>query len=80
MLTSRPVSPDNAGWGDIDLFATENAEYAKRLNGAGVQCEHIEVKGVPHAFEAVCPDADISKGFVASAIGFLKTAYDQRPD
>ncbi len=56
----------------LDLFAAENADYAKRLNDAGVKCEVEQVDAVPHAFEAICPDSIISEAFVTSAIEFLQ--------
>lgn len=62
------------GYGSLDLFAGEDAEYARRLKEAGVQCYAEVVNGVPHAFEAIAPDLDVSKAFTASAISFLKHA------
>lgn len=60
----------------LDLFANENKNYAQRLRDAGVDCQIECVKDVPHAFEAICPEAEVSKRFVGSAIAFLKRTLD----
>ncbi len=78
--TLSGLAPAWIGYGDIDLFAGENADYAARLKAAGVMCEEVNIEGAPHAFEAVCPEAEISRSFIASAVGFLKTALNDAPD
>lgn len=67
------LAPAWIGYGDIDLFAQEDADYAERLKEAGVECTVDLVKGAPHAFEAICPNADVSQQFVSSAMSFLKS-------
>lgn len=66
------LPPTWIGVGDIDLFFEEDRKYAARLKEAGVDCDLVEVEGAPHAFEAIVPDADVSKRFVASALSFLE--------
>lgn len=66
------LPPAWIGYGDIDLFADEDHEYAARLKTCGVECEELVIKGAPHAFEAIVPDAEISRTFVGSAIAFLQ--------
>lgn len=67
----KGLPPAWIGYGDIDLFSEEIAQYADRLTSAGVECDVTKVSGAPHAFEAICPDAAISKSFVDAAMGFL---------
>ena len=66
------LAPAWVGYGDIDLFAEEDAAYAQRLVAANVECFEERVEGVPHAFEAIVPGAEISKAFNGSAMAFLK--------
>ena len=51
--------------GDLDLFACEDTEYARRLIAAGVPTELHVYPGGCHAFDGLVPDADISKRFTA---------------
>jgi len=59
------------GVGDIELFYKEDRKYAERLKAAGVPCELDVVDGGPHSFQGVVPDAQISKDYLARAIGWL---------
>lgn len=47
--------------GQLDIFANEDLAYARMLGKAGVECECHLVPGVPHAFEALAPEAEVSK-------------------
>lgn len=60
----------------LDLFADEDAQYAFRLQEAGVDCKVELAKAVPHAFEVICPEAKISQAFVESAIEFLNSSLE----
>lgn len=60
--------------GDIDLFAREDIEYARRLVAAGVPTELHVYPGGCHAFDMLVPDADISKRFTADIHRALKRA------
>jgi len=58
--------------GDIDLFAEEDVEYARRLIAAGVPTELHVYPGGCHAFDMLVPNADISKRFVSDIHRALK--------
>jgi acetyl esterase/lipase len=63
--------------GDIDLFAGEDMDYARRLVAAGVPTELHVYPGGPHAFDMLVPTADISKRFTADMNRALKRALYQ---
>jgi len=58
-LTGLP--PAFIAVGDLDLFAEEDVEYARRLINAGVPTELHVYPGGCHAFDGFAPDADISR-------------------
>ena len=60
--------------GDIDLFAEEDVDYARRLIAAGVPTELHVYPGGCHAFDMLVPGADISKRFTADIHRALKRA------
>jgi acetyl esterase/lipase len=60
--------------GDIDLFAGEDVEYARRLIVAGVPTELHVYPGACHAFDMLVPGADVSRRFVADIRRALKRA------
>ncbi len=60
--------------GDIDLFAEEDIEYARRLVVAGVPTELHVYSGCPHAFDMLVPNSDVSKRFTADIHRALKRA------
>jgi acetyl esterase/lipase len=60
--------------GDIDLFAQEDIEYARKLINAGIPTEVHVYPGGCHAFDMLVPGADISKRFVADIQRALKRA------
>lgn len=59
------------GVGDIDLFFEEDRDYAERLKAAGVLCDFELVPMAPHGFEALVPNAPLSKAFMKSNYQFL---------
>lgn len=59
------------GVGDLDLFLDENRAYAEGLEEAGVATELHEVIGAPHGFDALAPDASVSRAFAAAQGAFL---------
>ena len=65
------LPPAWIGQCELDLFYEEYKDYAQRLQQAGVECEIYLQKGVPHAFEVMVAEAEISKQFEAAAIKFL---------
>jgi acetyl esterase/lipase len=58
--------------GDLDLFAQEDIEYARRLIQAGVATELHVYPGGCHAFDMMAPAADISRRFTADIHRALK--------
>jgi acetyl esterase/lipase len=62
------------GVGDIDLFHQESRHYAQRLKAAGVNCEFETVPMAPHGFEAIAPDAEISRSLFESNYRFLRAS------
>lgn len=60
--------------GDLDLFAEEDTEYARRLIAAGVSTELHVYPGGCHAFDGMVPNADISRRFTAEINRALKQA------
>lgn len=48
--------------GALDLFVQEGIEYAARLIAAGVPTELSVIPGAFHAFDAIVPDAAVSRG------------------
>jgi acetyl esterase/lipase len=58
------LAPAFIGTGDLDLFAEESLEYAKKLVAAGVPTEVHMYPGAPHAFDGIiAPQAEISQKF-----------------
>jgi len=69
------LPPTYIGVGSIDLFVSENIDYAARLVAAGVPVELNVVPGAYHVFFAIKPDADVSKQFAASYNRALARAF-----
>ncbi len=58
------LPPAFIGTGDLDLFAEESLEYARKLVAAGVPTEFHMYPGVPHGFDGIlAPKAEISLKF-----------------
>jgi acetyl esterase/lipase len=55
------LPPTYLDTGDLDLFADEVVEYARRLEAAGVDTRLHVVPGAVHAFERIAPDAPLSR-------------------
>ncbi|HEX4183214.1 MAG TPA: alpha/beta hydrolase, partial [Caulobacteraceae bacterium] len=55
------LAPTFIGVGSIDLFVDEDVTYAERLRAAGVPTELLVLPGAFHAFDAVAPQASLSK-------------------
>jgi acetyl esterase/lipase len=72
-------TPDLAGLppafiavGALDLFFDESADYAKRLNVAGVMAELHAVPGAFHGFDMIAPAAPLSQRFGAARLDALR--------
>lgn len=68
------LPPSYIAVGDLDLFAQEDVEYARRLIIAGVCTELHVYPGGCHAFDVMAPDADVSQRFTADFYRALKRA------
>lgn len=55
------LPPTYIAVGSLDLFATESVEFARRLGAAGVPVQLDTFPGGFHAFEALVPQARISR-------------------
>lgn len=73
------LPPAWIGVGAIDLFVSEDIEYANRLILAGVPTELVVVPGAYHGFEGIAPEAWVSQQFVLSYYNALASAFGQPP-
>ncbi len=73
------LPPAFIGVGAIDLFVDEDVEYARRLIDAGVPTELLVVPGAYHGFDAVVPDAAVSKRFTEAWMVALRRAFANGP-
>jgi acetyl esterase/lipase len=60
--------------GDLDLFALEDVDYARRLIAAGVSTELHVYPGACHGFDLLAPEAEISRRFNADISRALRRA------
>jgi acetyl esterase/lipase len=59
--------------GELDIFRNECIEFARRTGMAGVSTElHVHV-GVPHGWDVVAPEADVTKRAMADRIRRLQS-------
>lgn len=66
------LPPTYLDTGELDIFRTEDIAYATRLSAAGVPTELHVHPGVPHAFEGLAPDADVSRRVIADRVRRLR--------
>jgi len=59
--------------GQLDVFRNEDAAYATTLSNAGVDVEFHLRPGVPHEFDSIAPDADVSRRAIADRIRALQS-------
>ena len=69
------LPPTYIAAGALDLFIEENIEFARRLIRNGVPTELYIAPGAYHGFEALQPDAEVSRRFVMMAHTALKRAF-----
>jgi acetyl esterase/lipase len=69
------LAPAFIGVGSIDLFVDEDLAYAQRLINAAVLTEVLVVPGAFHAFDALVPEAAVSKAFNAAWNAALTRAF-----
>jgi len=65
------LPPTFVGVGSIDLFASEDTEFARRLIEAQVPTELLVVPGAFHGFQLLVPQASVSRQFNAAIEGAL---------
>lgn len=58
--------------GGLDLFAAEDIAFAEKLNAAAVPVELLVVPGAYHAFDALAPNARVSRQFRSALVEALK--------
>lgn len=63
--------------GGVDLFVSEDIDYARRLNEAGVPTELLVVPGAFHGFDQLAPDSPQAVQFNRAKIDALRRAFDQ---
>ncbi|MCP3733531.1 alpha/beta hydrolase [Sphingomonas sp. RP10(2022)] len=69
------LPPTFIGVGSIDLFVSENLDYARRLVEAAVPTELLLVPGAFHGFQAIAPKAGISVQFDTAIRNALANAF-----
>jgi acetyl esterase/lipase len=72
-LTGLP--PAWIGVGTNDLFHDEDLAYAERLRAAGVPTQVLTIEGAFHGFDAVLPNAPVSRGFFDAQVAALRGAF-----
>lgn len=71
----KGLPPTFIAVGGLDLFVSENIEYARRLNDAGVPTELLVIPGAFHGFDQIAPDAPQSKQFTGAKVEALRRAF-----
>jgi acetyl esterase/lipase len=59
--------------GTLDIFASENMEYARKLVVARVGVDFQLFEGCPHGFEGIVPTAEVSKRAVEGRLRAIKS-------
>ena len=71
------LPPAFIGVGGIDLFASEDIDFAGRLLEAGVATELIVVPGAFHGFDAIAADTKLAERFNMAKLEALRRAFSQ---
>jgi acetyl esterase/lipase len=69
------LPPTFIGVGGIDLFASEDIEFSRRLLEAGVPTQLVVVPGAFHGFDAAAADTALAQDFNAAKIKALRRAF-----
>jgi acetyl esterase/lipase len=72
------LPPTWIGVGTLDLFHSEDVEYARRLTEAGVPTELHIIEGAYHGFDASEPAAAVSRDFVQRQVDALRGMLNAR--
>lgn len=73
------LAPAFIGVGGVDLFVSEDIEYARRLTEAGVQTEMVLTPGAFHGFDRIAPETRIARNFTAAKHEALRRAFAMPP-
>jgi len=63
--------------GGVDLFVSEDIEYARRLNEAGVPTELLVVPGAFHGFDQLAPESPQARQFTQAKVEALRRAFQR---
>lgn len=69
------LPPTFIGVGGIDLFASEDIDFSRRLLEAGVPTELLVVPGAFHGFDAVAADTNLAARFNEAKMAALRRAF-----
>jgi acetyl esterase/lipase len=69
------LAPAWIGVGGVDLFVSEDIEYARRLTLAGVPTELLVVPGAFHGFDRIAPATRAAQEFTRSKLDALRRAF-----
>ncbi|MFW0716406.1 alpha/beta hydrolase [Pedobacter sp. N23S346] len=67
------LAPSFISVGDLDVFRNESLEFAGKLAKAGVPIEFHLHPGVPHGFDFIAQDAEVSKRAMADYIRVIQS-------
>lgn len=70
------LAPAWIGVGGVDLFASEDIEYARRLTLANVPVELLVIPGGFHGFDRIAPETTQAQTFNRSKLAALRRAFD----
>lgn len=73
------LAPAWIGVGGVDLFVSEDVEYARRLTLAGVPTELLVVPGGFHGFDRMAPSTSRARSFTRSKLDALRRAFGLDP-
>jgi acetyl esterase/lipase len=73
------LAPAFLAVGGVDLFVSEDIDYARRLTEAGVATELLLVPGAFHGFDRVAPETRLARSFTAMKHEALRRAFGMEP-
>jgi len=73
------LAPAWIGVGGVDLFVSEDIEYARRLTLADVPTELLVIPGAFHGFDRMAPTTSLAQRFTRSKIAALRRAFGGDP-
>lgn len=73
------LAPAFIAVGGVDLFVSEDIEYARRLTEAGVPTELLVVPGAFHGFDRVAAETRLARNFTAAKHEALRRAFGMEP-